>query len=151
MRCTFKDKLAVNKVLAHDEVFPTASEDGCTAVDRYHMADIYLASDHCVVLLPKPGIVLIAFPRYKVQYEIHVSMMKEHRGKAGVKAAKEGIEYMWQNTSARKLVGFIPAYNTAAVKFARMMGFKKEGVLTKSYRKDGKMHDMIIVGIQKGR
>jgi len=149
-RCSKKDRLAVNRLLADESVWPMASEDGTTTFDRYHSADQYLMSEICYVLMPREDIVFIGFPRYRVQYEVHISMLPSARGRTGIRAGRKAIEYMWQNTSARKLVGFIPAYNKAAIKFAELTGFKKEGILSKSFKKDGKMHDMVIFGINKG-
>jgi L-amino acid N-acyltransferase YncA len=99
--------------------------------------------------MPREDVVFIAFPRYSVQYEVHISMLPSARGRAGVKAAKKSVAYMWRATKARKLVGYIPTYNKAAVKFGHLVGFTTEGILTKSFKKDGKMHDMVILGLNR--
>jgi len=150
MRCEYKDRIKVNRILSDESVYPLASEDGTAPQDRYRCGDQYLASDRCYVLMPREDIVFIGFPRYSVQYEVHISMLPSARGRPGVKAAKKAIEYMWKRSTALKLVGFVPEYNKAAIKFGHLVGFKTEGTLSKSFRKYGKMHDMIILGINKG-
>lgn len=63
---------------------------------------------------------------------------------------KNIIDWIWNNTDCKKLIGRIPEYNKLALKFTQKMSFKKEGVLSKSFQKDGELHDLHVYGLNKG-
>jgi len=62
---------------------------------------------------------------------------------------KEGIEWLFKNTPYLKIVGIIPEYNRAALALAKWCGFKEEGKLTKSFLKNWKLHDQVVLGLSK--
>lgn len=64
-------------------------------------------------------------------------------------AARGVIEWIWRNTSCRRIVTRVPAPNRLALRFARMAGMMEWGRNPMSWLKNGQLHDQIYLGISK--
>jgi len=68
----------------------------------------------------------------------------------GIRGYTEVLPFIFNNTSIRKLVAFIPAFNRLTVKLAKDAGFKQEGLISSAYAKNWRMHDLLVFGLSKG-
>ena len=148
-RCTIEDLDFVDSVLRHDSVYPFISDDHSPPVEEF-TSEAMLKNPDVYFLTTNEFTVILAIPILNnVVYDLHINMIKpEGRGKTAKESLKEAIDYMFHDTKCLKLVGFI------AVIFGNVINFvceyaKREGLLKDAYLKDGKLHDVCVVGISK--
>jgi RimJ/RimL family protein N-acetyltransferase len=80
---------------------------------------------------------------------VHIATTPKMWGE-GHTFVSEAISWVCANTMYQKAIAMIPAFNERTIKLVERAGFKKEGVLTKSFMKNWKLHDQIIYGLSKG-
>ena len=83
-------------------------------------------------------------PHSSVLFEIHIGFLEK-----SLECGQKIIDWVWENTTAQKIIGQIPEFNTLAINYARKMEFKKEGLLTKSFRRFDMLHDLNIYSLNK--
>jgi len=152
MRATEKDIPHINFILSQDEVFQYCIDDNFPMEHKWRMGRLLLDNPNTYISLPNPHCVFIAVPSAinSIVYEVHVAVSPEGRGKEAVKAARESIiEFFNDISNVHKLIGFTPIHLRSAIVFARMVGFKKEGICKKSFLKDGELHDQMISGFSR--
>jgi RimJ/RimL family protein N-acetyltransferase len=88
-------------------------------------------------------------PENAICWKVHTCLLPLAWGKKAKKAARQGIEWVWKNMPAMRLVTDVPAYNRQASIFARWAGMTQYGLNPKSYQKNGKLMDVILLGISK--
>lgn len=77
----------------------------------------------------------------------HPHILPQFRGKRAFKAGKDQFDWMFSEyVKYNKIVGFIPFIYKNVKIYCNMIGMKDEGVCSKSYMKDGELHDQWIVG-----
>lgn len=67
-----------------------------------------------------------------------------------IEAGRAVLEKL-KETQYTKLIGFTPTYNVNALKYVKKLGFKLEGNIRKSIKKNGQLHDQIITGYDIGK
>lgn len=102
------------------------------------------------ILNPAPGVLFMLSPRTLTMFELHTMVKPEARGKKALKAARRAAKWVFKNTSCEKLITCVPTFNRPAMAFALKFGFKREGLCTKSFRRDGVLHDQHLLGLEKG-
>lgn len=80
---------------------------------------------------------------------VHIATIPEMKGRA-YKFAEEAKEWVFKNTQYMKIVAMVPVFNNLTINLAKRVGFKEEGVLKKSFLKNWKLHDQLILGLSKG-
>lgn len=80
---------------------------------------------------------------------VHPAIPKKFRGRLVNKAAKEFYSYIIENMDFEKLVSETPVIYRHIKLFALQQGLRVEGLLTKSFEKDGELHDQWIMGISR--
>lgn len=85
-------------------------------------------------------------PQNAVTAEIHTCLLL--RGKAAFKAGQLLLEYLF--SKYQKAISYTPSNNRKALIYAIGLGFKKEGVLTQSFLKNGELLNQTLVGLTKG-
>jgi len=149
MRCTIDDLYRVDRVLKHDSIYPFISDDNSLSVDEFTTEGI-LKNDNVYVLSPDEYTVFIAFPFNSVTYDIHVNMVApEGRGKNAEVTTRMMLEYMFTETPCQKLISVIPFSCENVLLFALKMGMKLEGIIKKSYLKNGELQDQRLLGMTK--
>lgn len=144
MRCSYEQLLTV---LENDEVWSGICDDFTINTPRALAAANLLQSS--LVLAPNEYCVWILMPRSSIMFELHTCVLPEGRGKGAIKAGQEMMAWVFANTTAQKLISFVPAWNRKALAFALRSGWKKEGCLEKSFQFNGELHDQTVVGITK--
>lgn len=85
-------------------------------------------------------------PQNAVTAEIHTCLLL--RGKEAFQAGQLLLDYLFSNY--QKAISYTPSTNKKALFYALRLGFKKEGVLTQSFLKNGVLVDQVVVGLTKG-
>lgn len=144
-----RDVARIRSIVTHPEVFPHMVSDGGGTAESYrpcmheqiwHM----LAMDGNELL----GLFMAVWLS-PVLLEIHVCLLPNCRGGRAIQAYRDGLTWIWQKTSAMKVIGNTPADNRAALLVARRAGLTINGVNDASLMRDGKMIDQIILGIKR--
>jgi hypothetical protein len=76
-------------------------------------------------------------------FEIHIAMLKGARDVDSF--VKESMQAM-REMGAVKFLATLPEWNRAGIAIAQRNGFKHEGRVDAAYRRDGKLHAMILMG-----
>jgi hypothetical protein len=79
---------------------------------------------------------------------VHTSAMPGLSGTAE-EFVMEAIKWGWDNTNYSKIVSIFPSFNRMADRLCRLCGFKKEGLITKSFLKNYKLYDQFVYGLSK--
>ena len=85
-------------------------------------------------------------PQNAVTAEIHTCLLL--RGKEAFQAGLLLLDYLF--SKYQKAISYTPSTNKKALFYALRLGFKKEGVLTQSFLKNGELLDQTLVGLTKG-
>lgn len=91
----------------------------------------------------------VLHPVNGVTLEIHTAILPEHRGRAAYQAAKLLLQWVVENTTAQKLITHVPAFNTAALRYAQAAGMVIEGCNRASFLKDSVLYDQHLLGITR--
>ena len=83
-----------------------------------------------------------------VMFEFHICIRKQYRNV--VAYAKKAIEWFINNVPvAMKAVCNIPEFKRGAIKVAKKLGFKMQGFNSGAYLKNGKLHGLVNLGIDR--
>lgn len=81
--------------------------------------------------------------------DFHTCLLPSARG-SGWSILKEFTKWVFATTSFLRIIGNAPVINRLALKMATDAGYKEWGVNPKSFMKNGKLVDLVWVGINKG-
>jgi RimJ/RimL family protein N-acetyltransferase len=142
------DFAVINGVLAHEDIYSGASDDFAPV-----RADVDARGAGMVFVLIRcdgelAGLFALQF-HSTVMAEIHTCIFAKFRGSPATRAAAAIIYWVFSQTSCLKLITLVPAFNRAALFYARRAGLRQEGVITKSFLKGGVLHDQILLGLCK--
>lgn len=146
IRCTTEHQNEVERVLMDGDVFPFIIDD---IYCGYHQIHETLSDPDIYVLMPNSEACFLFLPMVSVTYDSHVAVLPKSRGPQAVESGKQAIEWMWDNSPARKIVANVPENRDDVVRYVLRVGFKKEGTMTEAFLKDGKLRDLIMFGINK--
>jgi len=135
----------VLEVLNHPKVYKKVRDDLSLRNYKPNVdSTIFLVIKNNGVLCGVVGIT----PFISASCQLHIALLPAIYGKRGeVAASIRG--WVLMNTRYLKFFCIIPTYNKLAIHFAKRCGFKEEGLLTKLFLRDWKLHDMIILGITR--
>ena len=75
---------------------------------------------------------------------------KNERGKGyGADAMKTLCRFAFEEMGMNKLTVRVFAFNRAAIRCYEKCGFEQEGLLKKEYFREGKFHDVVVMGLLK--
>jgi UDP-4-amino-4,6-dideoxy-N-acetyl-beta-L-altrosamine N-acetyltransferase len=60
-----------------------------------------------------------------------------------------GLNWVFSNTTAHKIVGEVLAFNKGSQRFHQRLGFVQEGLLREQYQRDGQWTDVVCYGLLK--
>jgi RimJ/RimL family protein N-acetyltransferase len=134
-------------IITRPEIWAHATDDFSTAAEEFEPAK----SDMVWYVLVRDGDELLGMfmlvPENAICWKVHTCMLANAWGRKAKQAAKEGIDWVWKNMPAMRLVTDVPEYNRQASIFARWAGMTQFGLNPKSYRKNGKLMDVMLLGI----
>lgn len=91
----------------------------------------------------------IFYPENPICWRSHICMLPESWGAIARDACKGAFAWLWANSSCLRIIGSIPECNSLALGFALQCGMERFGVNVRSFQKDGKLFDQILLGISK--
>lgn len=138
----------VAEFLRHPDIYPMMADD-YSSPESADKAALALVSSGVWAIQPSEFTLFMLFPRTITMWEVHTLVKPEGRGGKAIADGVAAMAWLFENSPCEKIISYIPAFNRQAFLFARKAGMKVEGVATKSFRKDGQLHDQVIVGISK--
>ena len=133
----------VRSILLHPKIYPHIHDDnvtGCEPIDHPE-------SHWMLVIENEPVGVFMLHPTTTSCYEIHTCLMPVIWGEKSSSAARMILHHAFSIPKCKKLITRVPAYNRAALRFAKSAGLQIEGVNRKSYLHENKLEDQIMLGI----
>lgn len=109
---------AINAVVNHPDVRPWVGNIEAGPID---LTDIVVNPDN--VLLMSEGGGFICVQQQPGIYEVHSQFVPERRGENALRAARDGMRYMFTRTDCYELRTKVPAGNVAAAALTKKMGF----------------------------
>ena len=137
----------VASIMGHPAIWPHVRDDGageCDPVDHdgFHWMRVDLDDGTA-------GGVFLVHALNSYCYEMHTCLLPRMWGPEAARAAQMLLEWAFDETQCQKMVTNVPAYNRAALRFARAGGMVQEGVNRASFMRDGELVDLINLGITK--
>lgn len=140
------DMATVRQIVTHPAIWPHAHEDGMT--DAWEPEDSE-AMMWVLVTDPHPIGVFLVHPRGVQCLEMHTCLLPIAWGPTAAHAAQLLLKWAFQSGNCRKMVTSVPAYNRAALRFAKAGGMTQEGINRASYLHNGEMVDQIMLGVTR--
>ena len=140
----------IDDIVQDESVFGMMMDDHSAAYRGQSVGESFLTGPY-MMLHPAPGILFMLSPRTLTMFELHTMIKKEARGKNALIAARKATAYLFKNSSCEKIITMVPEFNKPAMIFARRFGFLIEGVCKQSFRRDGKLTDQVMFGLEKER
>ena len=141
----------VESVLTEPDLWDAISEDDGGAPEDYR---IDLGGMYAIALLGGEEDELIGFVLGRhytdTVVETHIAIMPKHWGTDGnVDLGKQACALLLESSGAAKLVASIPLPDKEVLRFAQRVGFQREGINKKSFRRDGELLDQYYVGLTR--
>ena len=87
-------------------------------------------------------------PQNTVCWEVHIILLPRRKTRGHV-ILRGALDWMFENTTAQRIVGAVPQYNRLAVQVAQRAGMKIFGVNPNSFMKNGKLENQVLFGLSK--
>lgn len=156
MRLDARHVKRVKRIMFDKDIVDVMSDDH--AVEFAKNAGKYFEINTCKTLLGVPTIYLLSPNEYTLfmvtmrtftLFEVHTMILKKGRGAKAISETRKAAEWIFNNTTCEKVITYIPTFNRSARVFAKIVGMRDEGVCTKSFKKNGILHDQWVLGLGK--
>lgn len=139
------DSELVKRVCFDPAVWETIAEDGISQ-DEFEpdMNECWLTVDDGQLI----GLYNL-HPINSVTLQIHPMILPQFRGSLAYESGKQVLKWIVENTDYQKVFCFIPEIYRNVILFAMRCGLAKEGKNRRSHVKNGKIHDMVMLGITR--
>lgn len=97
----------------------------------------------------EPWGLFVLVPHTSTIVEVHTCLLPICWGVNAYEAALGFAEWIWRNTQFDSLITFVPVNNRLALRFAKVSGMVEVGRLPKSFRKNGVLHDQILLSLER--
>lgn len=84
-----------------------------------------------------------------ILFKVHTTVLPIGRGVWANEAAKKMALWIWEHTECQRIVTDVPENNRLALRFAEAAGMQQFGVNPRSYKKGGKLLDVILLGMSR--
>ena len=140
----------IKSVLFNDVIWNACAEDGQSKDDLEIDAD-----KNCFVAIHAKQEVIgiyILHPHNSATLEIHAHILPEHRKEHAIASGQSILQWFKLNApdNYQKLLAQIPVIHPNVRDFCLKQGFKMEGLLTKSYWKNGELCSQWLMGLSRG-
>lgn len=146
------DASLIKRVITHPRVYPHVSDDSSPDPEKFYVSEA-VKHPNVYFLLAYDGNELLGLfmvhQHNGVMYEVHTCLLPNAWGEKATEAGKKLIRWVFENTPCEKLITFVPEGNTLALRFAKRCGLRLEGLVTKSYRKGGRLLNQSLLGVEK--
>lgn len=147
-RATVEDIEFIKKVYGCPDMWYWLGDDNTPPLESIDITPL-ISSPAFFFLIPGVTGVFMFHQWNSITFEMHSAVLPEYRGKCAMEGARLAGMWMFGNTPCRKIVTLVPKTNVRAMYLARRGGMKQEGIITKSFLKDGKYVDQYLYGICK--
>jgi len=139
-----------NSFMTHPAILPDISDDH-TDMDNKSLGSTLLSFPMVWMLQPSEYVLLMLVPLTLVLYDVHTMIKPKGRGIQAVHDVRRAAKWFFEDHAnvCEKICTFVPEFNKPAKVFARKVGMIEQGVMTKSFRKNGILHDQTILGLDK--
>lgn len=138
----------VARFIGHPEIYPMMADD-YSQIETAEKAAVAMVSAGIWAVQPSEHTLFLLFPRTVTMWEVHTMILPEGRGRKAIIDGHRALDWLFENSSCEKVISYIPAFNGKALFYAKKVGMKVEGIVTRSFRKNNALHDQIMVGISK--
>lgn len=143
------DYMLIKAIITHPRIWEHATDDFSPSVEDWQPAQselvwYVLVKDGDEVL----GLFMLVHEN-AICWKVHTCLLPSAWGKRARQAAREGSQWVFQNSKCKRLITDVPEYNVLALRFATIGGMTQFGVNPKSYQKNGVLHDVYMLGISK--
>lgn len=140
----------IRKIITNPKIYPMSSDDKSPPPNQYKPPE----NEQIYYLIPEengqPLGVFVVVPLNAACFEVHTCLLPESWGDMAKQAAAHLLDWVFSRTDCQKLITNVPAYNRLALRFAKAAGLVEFGVNSKSYLKNGLLHDQVMLGIERG-
>jgi len=144
-----RDWALIKQIVTHPRIYPFVADDFSAKPEEWQATQSdsiwYVLAKECAEVLG----VFIFIPQYQTCWDVHTCLLPLSYGAKAKEAGKGIIEWIWANTPCLRIVTVVPEYNRLALKFAKESGLVCYGINPRSYMKNGKLCDLIELGISK--
>lgn len=147
-RASIDDADFMRTVYGSEGMWAAISDDNTPALDEMDLS-IIIKNPAVFVLIPDNIGTFVFHPHNSVMYEMHSAVLPECRGRQSLEGARLAGMWMFENTPCQKIITLVPQGNVRADVLARKGGMTREGTLTKSFLRGGRLIDQHIYGITK--
>ena len=145
------DARLLNSIITHPKIYPHVADDQAPKPEVFDCSQA-LKTDGVYFLTPIENEVLGCFIVHlhtMTLYEVHTCLLPICWGRKALEATRLCAEWVFGNTSCQKLMTWVPTYNRLAYRLAIKSGMQDEGLCKKSFLKNGVLHDMHLLGLEK--
>lgn len=139
----------VKRIVTHPRIYPHVADDFAAKPEDWQATENdsiwYVLAKECAEVLG----LFIFIPQYAICWDVHTCLLPLSYGAKAKEAGKGIIEWIWANTPCLRITTVVPEYNRLALKFAQASGLICFGVNPKSYMKNGKLWNLIQLGLSK--
>ena len=139
----------IRKIVTHEKIWPHVSDDGAGHPEDYQPVN-HPAIWYVTVL--SNGQLMGAWiftPENSICFGVHTCLLPQAWGSFAHCAARAMAQWVWEHTPCKRIVTTVPTYNRLALAFAKGAGMEQYGLNPRSYQKNGKLYDQILLGISR--
>lgn len=141
-----RDMELVGSIVSHPAIWPHIHDD---ATAEFEPIPDLEATHWMLVNDGEPAGVFLVHAHSTYCYEMHTCLLPRTWGAKASEAAQMLLRWAFEETDCRKMITAVPAYNRAALRFAKAGGMTQEGVNRQSSMRNGELVDQIMLGITK--
>lgn len=138
------DMAIVAAIISHPAIWPHVHDDNAECAPIDHDGFHWMLVDD-----GEPAGVFLVHAVNSICYQMHTCLLPRIWGPGAARAAQLLLEWAFTETPCEKMTTAVPAYNRAALRFARAGGMKDEGNNRASFLRNGALVDQIMLGITK--
>lgn len=135
----------IASIMTHPDLWPWLSDDFYPAPENF----LPIESEAIFHLMAfdgdEPLGLYITHPINTLLWEVHHALLPKAWGPRALEIGRAFEAWMWLNTDALKLVGFTPACNKLALRYAKQLGMQEVARVAKCYQRRFELHDIVIL------
>jgi RimJ/RimL family protein N-acetyltransferase len=139
------DMEQVRQIVTHPRVYGHVSDDSAPP------ASSYKPNPDLFYLLARFNDVLLGcwvFLQMEDAWEVHTCLLPNAYGRAKI-AGRKMLDWLWQNTGAKRVTAAVPVTNKLAIALAKECGMVEFDHKAEAYPKNGKKHDVVLLEINR--
>ncbi|HZQ53327.1 MAG TPA: GNAT family protein [Bryobacteraceae bacterium] len=144
-----RDFALVQEIVTHAAIYPHISDDASPSAEDWQPID-HPSIEYVVVR--DGGEVLglwLCVRKNSATLEVHTCLLPRAWGERAKQAAREMAAWIFAHTDVERISTEVPDYNRLALHFAKRAGMTEYGRNPRSYRKNGKLYDTILLGLSR--